>query len=76
MLSYEWVEWCDGETEADVVDGELQEEGGEGLAGGWGHDGQPVHHLPRRALDLHVQGQTLLRPVLVCILVIQPHQHR
>ena len=67
----------EGHADAHVVHGQLQEEGAEGGGGGGGrHLRELVHHLPGGRQHLVVQRHALLRPVLVGVLVVQPHQHR
>lgn len=65
----------DGEADTQVVDGQLQEEGAEGLDGGLLDARQLVHHLLGGHMDVLVEGQALLVPVVVRCLVIQPEEH-
>lgn len=65
----------DGEADTQIVDGQLQEEGAEGLDGGLLDARQLVHHLLGGHMDVLVEGQALLVPVVVRCLVIQPEEH-
>lgn len=65
----------DGEADAQVVHRQLQEEGAEGLGGGLLDARQLVHHLFGGHVDVLVEGQALLVPVVVRSLVIQPEEH-
>jgi len=65
----------DGQADAQVVDGELQEEGAEGLGRGLLDARQLVHHLFGGHVDVLVEGQALLVPVVVRCLVVQPEEH-
>lgn len=65
----------DGEADTQVVDGQLQEEGAEGLDRGLLDARQLVHNLLSGHMDVLVEGQALLVPVVVRCLVIQPEEH-
>lgn len=65
----------DGETDAQVVDRQLQEKGAEGLDGRLLDAGQLVHYLLGGHVDVLVEGQPLLVPVVVRRLVVQPEEN-
>lgn len=69
--------WCDGDGQADsqVVDSQLQEEGAERLSWGLLNAWQFVNYFFCGHVDVLVEGHTLLIPVVICCLIIEPEKH-
>lgn len=65
----------DGQADAQVVDGQLKEEGAEGLGRGLLDAWQLVHHFLCGHMNVLVKGQPLLIPVVIRCFVIQPEEH-
>lgn len=66
----------DGQADAQVMNSQLKEERAEGLSWGLLDAWQLVHHLLGSHVDVLIEGQTLLIPVVIRRFVIQPEEDR
>lgn len=62
----------DGQAYTKIIDCQLQEEGAESLSGGLLNPRQLVHHFLCCHVDVLVESQTLLVPVVIRGFVVQP----